>query len=67
MKFGSGVSDEEIRMICDWMDTRGAFKMAESTARDHVESALESLSVLPHSAERSVLESVANFVIDRQS
>ncbi len=66
MKFGSGVSDEEIRMICDWMETRGAFKMAESTAQDHVEAALEALSVLPPSPERDVLESVAAFVMNRE-
>ncbi len=66
-KFGNGVNEDEIRMICDWMDTRGAFQRAEDAARAHVTQAILTLEALPDSPSRGLLETVANHVIRRQS
>ncbi len=67
MKFGSGVSDEEVRMISDWMDTRGAFSRAEESANNHVRLAHEALADLPSGAPRDVLSAVADYVVRRQA
>jgi octaprenyl-diphosphate synthase len=66
MKFGGGVTDEEVRMISDWMDTRGAFREAEREAEQHVAKAIEALDALPPSPERDILSAVASFVVTRQ-
>ncbi len=65
-KFGSGVTDDEIRMISGWMATRGAFGKAELMAHDHVRLALEALQHLPETPARDLLETVAHYVIRRE-
>jgi octaprenyl-diphosphate synthase len=65
-KFGNGITDDEIRMICNWMDTRGAFAKAEASARAHVDQALECLNHLPDTATRDLLRAVAEYVVLRQ-
>lgn len=65
LRFGNNPSEDEIRMLTDWMDTRGAFDRAESLARHHVDRALEVLSVLPESTSRELLETVAEYVVFR--
>lgn len=66
-KFGGGVTDDELRMIADWMATRGAFDRAESLARDHVRQAIEALQVLPEGPNRDLLATVAEYVVQRQA
>lgn len=66
-RFGNGVTDDEIRMIADWMDTRGAFERAELVARTHIIQASIAIEGLPSSPTRALLETVANHVISRQS
>ncbi|MDR3690372.1 MAG: polyprenyl synthetase family protein [Fimbriimonas sp.] len=66
-KFGNGVNDDEIRMIADWMDIRGAFVRAEQAARDHVAQAILTLERLPETPARVLLETVANQGIRRQA
>ncbi len=66
-RFGNGVTDDEIRMIADWMDTRGAFAQAEQAARTHITQASMAIEVLPATSTRTLLETVANHVISRQS
>lgn len=66
-KFGEHPSEEEIRMIVDWMTTRGAFLEAEAYAKRHIDLAIDALDVLPASAEKELLEQVAQFVIVRNS
>lgn len=66
-KFGNGVTDDEIRMISGWMETRGAFDRASALASDHVTRAIDALAELPESASRALLETVAHFVLARQS
>lgn len=65
-KFGASVNDDEIRMISDWMDTRGAFAAAEAKAKEHVFKALECLSELPQNPSRELLQTVAEYVLRRQ-
>jgi octaprenyl-diphosphate synthase len=65
-RFGNGANDDEIRMIADWMDTRGAFSRSEEYAREHIEKALDALEGLPDSNTRELLETVAEYVIQRQ-
>jgi octaprenyl-diphosphate synthase len=65
-KFGNGISDDEVRMIADWMDTRGAFSAAEKAARAHVDQALECLAHLPETPTRDLLQAVAEYVVRRQ-
>jgi octaprenyl-diphosphate synthase len=66
-KFGNGVTDDETRMIGQWMETRGAFERAENLAKRHVEQAIASLSKLPESPSRTLLETASAFVILRKS
>jgi octaprenyl-diphosphate synthase len=65
-KFGSGVTDDEIRMISGWMATRGSFRRAEEMANEHVAAALSALSILPETASRDLLETVAHYVVRRE-
>lgn len=66
-KFGGAVNEDEIRMIADWMDSRGAFAQAEAFAQQHVDSALKTLETLPDTATRDLLSSVAEYVVLRQA
>ncbi len=66
-KFGNGVTDDEIRMISDWMDTRGAFAQAEERAQSHIESALAALEPLPEGPAKRLLTSVGAYVLMRQA
>ncbi len=65
-KFGGGVSDDELRMFADWMQTRGAFAEAEAMAEDHVRDALKALEALPDTPARELLRTVAHYVIHRE-
>lgn len=66
-RFGNGVSDDEIRMIVAWMDTRGSFDRAERVAREHVEAAIANLDCIDSGPERKLLETVAEYVLERNS
>jgi geranylgeranyl pyrophosphate synthase len=66
-KFGERPTEEEIRMIIDWMSTRGAFDEAQAYAERHIQSALDALKVLPETPERMLLEQVAMFVVVRNA
>lgn len=65
-KFGAGVTDDEIRMISDWMATRGSYDQSEQLALVHLEKALTALAVLPETDARDLLETVAHYVIRRE-
>lgn len=65
-KFGSGVTDDEIRMISGWMATRGSYQEAEQLAIHHVAEALSALAKLPETPSRDLLETVAHYVIKRE-
>ena len=66
-KFGGGVTDDELRMYADWMETRGAFAEAERIAKAHVEEALKALDALPNTPERELLETIAEYVVRREA
>lgn len=66
-KFGKEVSEEEIRMICGWMDKRGAFSRAEQKAEELVDKAVKALEPLPNSYEKDLLTSVAAYVLGRKN
>lgn len=65
-KFGGGATDDEISMIGQWMDARGAYSQAAAAAEGEVEQALAALEVLPDSAFRSLLQAVSSFVVTRE-
>jgi octaprenyl-diphosphate synthase len=65
-RFGNNPNEDEIRMLTDWMDTRGAFARAERVARDHVDRALTAVQSLPSSTSKELLETVAEYVFQRE-
>ena len=66
-RFGGTVNEDEIRMICDWMETRGAFAASEAAAKDHIAGAKRALAELSESTPRTMLDAVADYVLRRQS
>ncbi|MEZ0324740.1 MAG: polyprenyl synthetase family protein [Fimbriimonas sp.] len=66
-RFGNGVTEEEIRMMVQWMDVRGAFAKSEALAESHLQSAFRQLEDLPASSSRKLLSAVAEYVISRNS
>jgi octaprenyl-diphosphate synthase len=66
-RFGGSVNEDEIRMICDWMDTRGAFKKSEDLGNEHIATAHDHLDELDESLPRDMLHAVADYVLARQS
>ncbi|CAN5730472.1 polyprenyl synthetase family protein [soil metagenome] len=65
-RFGADPTGDELRLIADWMDSRGAFSEAEKTAERHIAEARNCLSVLPDTPARAVLETVAAYVLERK-
>jgi octaprenyl-diphosphate synthase len=65
-RFGNGVSDDEIHMICNWMENRGCFAQTLAVAREHTEQALSALHLLPDTEGRRVLEALAEVMVVRQ-
>jgi octaprenyl-diphosphate synthase len=66
-RFGNGVTEDEIALICRWMDTRGSLSQAQDAALRHVERAKEHLENLPPSQSRDLLSAAADFVVMRRS
>jgi octaprenyl-diphosphate synthase len=66
-RFGNGVTDSEVACLVAWMSERGAFDAASDAAERFVAAAVKSLSVLPASDDRVLLETVAQFVIEREA
>jgi octaprenyl-diphosphate synthase len=65
-KFGNHPTDDEVRMLAGWMDTRGAFGRAEQDALEHARLAREALAELPDVEARRLLETVTEFVVNRE-
>jgi octaprenyl-diphosphate synthase len=66
-KFGNGVTEDEIKLICHWMEVRGALDKARETAQRQVDIAKESLNRLPESPSVDLLTAAADFVVMRRS
>ncbi len=64
-RFGNGATYEDIAMISDWMDKRGAYSASLEVAREWARSAFESLRILPDTPARRLLEAFANYVVER--
>jgi octaprenyl-diphosphate synthase len=65
-RFGNGVTDDEVATLVGWMSERGAFAAASERAEELVSSAVGSLSSLPATDDRTLLETVARFVVERE-
>lgn len=66
-RFGNGVSDDEMRMICGWMESRGTIEEVEAIAKEEVRLGKAALDALPDTAYRDVLLSVADYVLARRT
>ncbi|HMS54633.1 MAG TPA: polyprenyl synthetase family protein [Fimbriimonadaceae bacterium] len=66
-KFGEHSTDEELDLICAWMEERGAFASAQASAEHHIDGALARLDDLPASSHVTLLREVAGFVVKRKS
>lgn len=66
-KFGTNIHDDEVALICGWMQDRGAFARAEAEARNHAALAVDALNALPDSNERQALVELAEFILSRKS
>ncbi len=66
-RFGNGVTDAEVGTLVAWMVERGAFDAASDRAEQLVACAVKSLSLLPESDDRTLLETVAQFVVEREA
>ena len=70
-RFGANVSEDEIRMIGDWMETRGAYAYAEAAAQAEIDAAKAALGSLDHAPESAepvaMLDAIADYVLTRQS
>lgn len=65
-KFGETVTDDEIRMISAWMESRGVFARCQSRAEEYVSVALSAVKELPEETSREFLGTVAEYVLKRQ-
>lgn len=65
-RFGGEVDEAEIRLVCEWMDTRGSFDRAERMAKELIASAEADLAVLPPSPAVDALHAIAQYVLVRQ-
>jgi octaprenyl-diphosphate synthase len=66
-RFGAQPTDDEIRMICGWMETRQAYDRARSAAEEFAGLARAALRETPASPARDTLEAVVDFVLSRNN
>ncbi len=66
-RFGGTVNEDEIRMICDWMSSRGAFSRSELVAQGYIASAQESLEELEPTLAKDMLCAISEYVLARQA
>lgn len=66
-RFGNGVAEKEILEVVEWMERRGSFAQTFESAARHIQLASQAMKVLTDSAERKLLESVGEFVLERQA
>jgi octaprenyl-diphosphate synthase len=66
-RFGESATDDEVRVIANWMDVRGAFARCEEKAREHVDLALRCIEHIQDRPSRGLLETVAEHILKRQA
>ena len=67
MKLLSGARAEDLDRICNIFNDCGALDSVHKTAQEHIERAVEKLTVLPGGTEREALEKMAGFVVERHT
>ena len=65
-RFGCQSTDDEVRMICGWMEARGCYTQAHEMAEHHGRLATSALRNTPAGEHRDLLESVVEFVLRRE-
>jgi octaprenyl-diphosphate synthase len=66
-RFGNGATEAEVRTLVGWMTERGAFEAASDRAEQLVAAAVKALSPLPVTDDRTLLETIARFVVEREA
>ncbi len=66
-RFGNGATEDEIRLICRWMESRGALDRTRETAQREVSLAKDCLDALPAGQSVDLLKAAADFVVMRRS
>ena len=65
--FGNGATEKDLRSLVSLMHDRGAFQAARKAAEDQVAEAIGAADGLPQSADRKLLQAVAEFILSRNS
>ncbi|MBL8088060.1 MAG: polyprenyl synthetase family protein [Chthonomonas sp.] len=65
-RFGAHPSDDEVHMICGWMETRGCYTRALAAAGRHSAMALGALDALPDGETKDLLVAIVDFVQQRE-
>ena len=66
-RFGNGATEDDVRTLVGWMSERGAFDAASDRAEQFVAHAIKALGTLPGSPDRTLLETVARFIVAREA
>ncbi len=66
-RFGNGITEKEMDVICGWMEERGAYGAAMKKARAYAAEARAAASSLPPGGARRLLEAITNFVVAREA
>lgn len=66
-RFGNGATDEEMQTLSEWMSRTGAYDAASDRACGFAASAIKGLAALPDTDDRRLLETVAQFVVEREA
>jgi geranylgeranyl pyrophosphate synthase len=64
-ELGTNASEDVVRMVCGWMEARGAYRRAAEFAEKLTMNALESLSCVPASPDRDLLVAVTDLLLHR--
>jgi octaprenyl-diphosphate synthase len=64
---GFGDASSDVSQVLSLLAHQGAFERTREIAVSHVQQAVSSLGALPDSKDRSLLEGVAQFVLERQA
>jgi octaprenyl-diphosphate synthase len=66
-RFGNGASDEDVLLLCELMEKRGAFEKAERLARAHGQDAMRAIEAVPEGEGRDLLHAVAVGLASREA
>ncbi len=66
-RFDNGATDEDMKKLTEWMSRTGAYDAASDRAKSFATSAIKGLEALPDTDDRRLLETVAQFVVEREA